>query len=125
MTTTDPFASVEDQGIDDDDFYYRNINDDDDDDADEPYDDGTLLTDDIWEDRLAFNGIRAKYPDQYIMKVVRYGSSTFGELEEWCQDNCRDQWKKIGWSSGCSYTVAIVFWSHVDAIIYRMRWQSQ
>lgn len=84
---------------------------------------GTLLPEDMWEDTLAINGIREKYPDQYIMKVIGYRETTFGEIQEWLEDNCRGKWVKHGWSGYCSYTVAVIFWDHTDAILYRMRWQ--
>lgn len=108
--------------------------DEEDEDEDEDYDplddydseygyEGTLVDDDVWEDRLKYNGIRAKYPDQHIMKVIGYTGHNFVELDEWLKDNCRQPYKRIGWASGCSTTVAVVFWDTTDAILYRMRWQ--
>jgi hypothetical protein len=84
---------------------------------------GTLIDDDVWEDRLKYNGIRAKFPTQHIMKVIGYSGRSFLELDEWLEENCRDQYKRIGWASGCSTTVAVVFWDSTDAVLYRMRWQ--
>jgi hypothetical protein len=84
---------------------------------------GTLIDDDVWEDALKFKGIRDKFPTQHIMKVVGYTGRNFVELDEWLKENTRQEYRRVGWASGCSTTVAVVFWDATDAILYRMRWQ--
>jgi hypothetical protein len=80
------------------------------------------LSDLDWEDKIAAHGIRKQYPDQRILKIANYRASTFGEIEDWCRDNCEGEWKKIGWRSGCHYTVAMAFWNDLDAVTFRLRW---
>jgi hypothetical protein len=84
---------------------------------------GSLVDDDVFEDRLKYAGIRNQYPTQHILKVIRYTGRSFVELDEWLKENCRGTYKRIGWASGCSTTVAVVFWDTTDAVLYRMRWQ--
>lgn len=84
---------------------------------------GTLVEDDVWEDHLKYQGIRDKFPTQHILKVSGYTGRNFSELDEWLSENCRAEYRRVGWSSGCSTTVAVVFWNHIDAVLYRMTWQ--
>ena len=89
-------------------------------DFDYDYDD-TLIRDDKWEDLLAFRGIRDKYPVHYIMKVVGYSYKKFDEIKEWCEEACEGDWQEVGWSTGCSSTVAVAFTNPSDAVLYKLR----
>ncbi len=84
--------------------------------------DSALISDQKWEDLIAFNGIRARYSYPHILKVINYTPRSLQEQEEWLAENCREKWERIGWSSGCSYTVALGFKNHIDAVMYRLRW---
>lgn len=85
--------------------------------------DSAMISDQRWEDILAVRSIKAANPEYpHILKVINYTPSGLQEQEEWLRENCREAWKRIGWNSSCSYTVAIGFASHVDAILYRLRW---
>lgn len=85
--------------------------------------DSAIISDQKWEDFLAILKIKEKNPElPHILKVVRYTPANLLEQKEWLAENCRAYFKQLGWHSACSYTVAIGFVSHVDAILYRLRW---
>lgn len=78
---------------------------------------------DDWEDTQAILKEREKYPGWLFMKITGFSGATFHSIEKWCRENCRDQWAKVGWSSGCSYTVAVAFRDYRDALMYKLTWQ--
>jgi hypothetical protein len=84
--------------------------------------DSVLISDQNWEDKLAIMNIRSKYPYPHILKVINYTPATLKDQEEWLTENCRAEWKRIGWQASCAYTVAIGFTNHIDAVLYRLRW---
>lgn len=76
-----------------------------------------------WEDNAALADVRAKLPaNWHLVKMLRYSPSIFIEVEEWLAGNCRGQWQKHGWSSGCSYSVALSFSDLSDAVLFKLRW---
>src|SRR5476651_1915609 len=85
------------------------------------YDD--LIGEDEWEDYVAVNDILKKYPsDWYLVKAVDFTYGTMDEMKQWCLDNCNDKYEHVGWDSGCSYTVGVIFESHMDAILFKLTW---
>lgn len=78
---------------------------------------------DDWEDTQAIAAERAKLPGWFFMKIEGYVPQTFPKIEKWCLENCTHDFKKIGWHSGCSYTVAIAFEHWQDAMLYKLTFQ--
>lgn len=93
--------------------------DDDDDDTD------ILLDEEDWEDHEGLERIKRENSGWYVMKLHRYSAKLLREIEEWCGSNCRGEWKKAGWSTGCSYLVALCFEDAKDAVFYRLRWADE
>jgi len=87
-------------------------------------DEDDFLEDDDWEDQSAIADLQAKHEGWYITKLNRYTPRILADIEEWCSTNCRGEWKKAGWHSGCSYTVALCFAEKSDAVFYRLRWST-
>ena len=82
-----------------------------------------LLEDDEWEDEAAFQQMLEQMPNGWFMvKIINYTSQMLLDIDEWCHDNCRAQFKRIRWSTGCAYSIGIQFEDHTDAVYYRMRW---
>jgi hypothetical protein len=83
-----------------------------------------LLFDDYeWEDRPAIATIRQQYPGWYLMKIINYSAPKLAEIEKWLEDNTRGRWARIGWSSGCAYTVGLAFENDYDTLLYKLQWQ--
>lgn len=79
--------------------------------------------DDDWEDKEALARIRSKIPPEWhLVKMLRYTPALMREVDEWLAENCRGEWKKHGWSTGCSYSVAISFSTLPDAVLFKLRW---
>lgn len=78
-----------------------------------------------WEDAAAVKAIKEKLPGWKIMKIGYFHNPRIKEIEEWCSSTCQDEWKRIGWSSGCSTTVGVAFKNIQDAIYYKLRWAEQ
>lgn len=100
--------------------------DDDDDDDDELYDPEDFLGDEDWEDPVGMERIKAarQIPETWhLVKVVNFDWRMLDEIDEWCQEHCRGEYKRIGWSSDCSTKVAVCFVDHLDAIYFKLRWR--
>ena len=82
------------------------------------------IEDTVWEDQVARSNIRLQYPDAFILKIANYRAVTFVDIEEWCEENCRDRWEKVGWRTGCHYTVAMAIWNSTDAVAFRLMWSN-
>lgn len=82
-----------------------------------------LVGNDRWEDVAAAQRIMAALPGWKLIRIIRAASygQTLIEMEEFCRENCRDEWKRVGWSSGCSSTVGMAFKDTVDAVLFRLR----
>lgn len=86
-------------------------------------DDDYQYFEDDWEDIKAIAEERAKLPGWFFMKIEGYVPTTFPKIQKWCRENCTRKWAKVGWSSGCSYTVAIAFEHWQDAMLYKLTFQ--
>jgi hypothetical protein len=101
----------------------------DDEDEDDDYDDfadiyGELLGEEQWEDFPAAKKLYDAMPKGWTMvKVINFTFRTTSEMETWLKDNCRAQFEKVGFRSGCSYNVAVQFEDPVDAIMFKLRWR--
>lgn len=104
------------------------------DDVFEPDSDGSLSgdkenyqdiwSDDDWEDGDFESSIAAKYPGWYLVKMVGFTLHTFKTVEPWLVDNVKfGQYKQVGWDSGCSYSVGVIFESSRDAMMFKLRWR--
>ena len=84
----------------------------------------TLFEDDDWEDEDFEHTINDKFPGWYLVKMLDFKSSTFAPVEEWCRENVSlGEWNKVGWSTGCSYSVGVVFSHPRDAMMFKLRWR--
>jgi hypothetical protein len=90
---------------------------------DEDLDYDEFVGEDEWEDYVAVNDILKKYPpDWYLVKAVNFTYGTMADMKQWCIDNCNSKYEHVGWDSGCSYTVGVIFESHMDAILFKLTW---
>jgi hypothetical protein len=87
-------------------------------------DDVDILGEDEWEDHPEAKKLYKAMPKGWIMvKVVNWNIRSMAEMEKWLVDNCRDKFKKVGFSSGCAYNVAVQFADVVDATMFKLRWR--
>jgi hypothetical protein len=93
-----------------------------DDTLDDEYDD--FVGDDDWEDIEAAEDVKAKYPGWFLVKMTNFTSTKYEEIKEWCETNCTGSWERVGWYSGCSYTVGVILEDHVDAVLFRLTWEN-
>jgi uncharacterized protein YggL (DUF469 family) len=99
-----------------------NTDDEDDDENYEDYED-FLGNADKWEDIPEFQRIRKAMPAGWLMvKMVNFTHSSMSEIDQWLKTQPVKKFKKIGFTTGCSYSVAVQFESHVDAVMFKMRW---
>ena len=89
----------------------------------DPSDGDSLFEDDEWEDDDFVQTINDKFPNWYLVKMLGFSSSTFGPVLKWCEQNVKAEWKQVGWESGCSYSVGVVFESARDAMMFKLRWR--
>jgi len=82
-----------------------------------------FVGEDEWEDGYAIAEIRKKYPPNWMLvKCYDFTYGTMADMKQWCIDNCVSQYAHVGWDSGCSYTVGVIFESHVDAVLFKLTW---
>lgn len=98
----------------------------------EPESDGTLdeasanalYEEDDFPDGEFVQSIHNKYPNWYLIRITGFIAATFTEMKPWLDDNVRfGQYKKVGWDSGCSSSVGVVFESPKDAMMFKLRWR--
>lgn len=87
---------------------------------DDDYDD--FVGEDDWEDEQAAADILDKHPGWFLVKIVNFTQKKMETIQEWCNDHCTDPWERVGWYSGCSYTVGVILQGHVDAVLFRLTW---
>lgn len=98
---------------------------DEDEDEEEYFEDyGDLLGEEQWEDHPAARKLYDAMPKGWLMvKVVDWNIRSMSEMEQWLKDNCRANFSKVGFRSGCSYNVAVQFEDVVDATMFKLRWR--
>ncbi len=105
-------------------YYQEDEDEDEDEDGDLVDYYGDLLSADQWEDHPAAKKLYDEMPKGWLMvKVIDFTARSFSEIETWLKENCRAQFKKVGFKSGCSYNVAVQFEDTVDAIMFKLRWR--
>jgi hypothetical protein len=83
-----------------------------------------LFEEDDWEDADFAPKINNKFPGWYLVKMIGFSSATMTPVEEWCRENVTlGRWEKVGWESGCSYSVGVVFEKPRDAMLFKLRWR--
>lgn len=103
-------------------------------DATEPDKDGVVTKDladyseiwdeDDWEDGDFQPSIAAKYPGWYLVKLPGFTQRTFDQVDPWLVESVKfGAYSKVGWDSGCSYSVGVVFESPRDAMMFKLRWR--
>lgn len=84
----------------------------------------SIYDEDDWEDQDFVESIHNKFPNWYLVKMLGFNASTMTPVEEWCNANVKfGSFKKVGWDSGCSYSVGVVFESSKDAMMFKLRWR--
>jgi len=43
-------------------------------------------------------------------------------MDEWLAECCQHEYRRVGWQSGCAYTVGVGFADCIDAVYFRLRW---
>lgn len=84
----------------------------------------SLYEEDEFPDGEFVASIHAKYPNWYLIRITGFIAATFVEMKPWLDDNVKfGQYKKVGWDSGCSSSVGVVFESPKDAMMFKLRWR--
>lgn len=79
--------------------------------------------DDEWEDEAAYEAIVKQMPDGwYLIKISDFNQRKLLEIDDWCTLNCRGVYQRVGWTSGCAYTVAMQLEDSRDAVHFRLMW---
>lgn len=103
------------------------------DDVSEPETDGVLgefkmnsmFEEDEFPDLDFSATVNAKYPGWYLVRMTGFIASTFTEMLPWLEENVKfGQFKKVGWSDGCSSSVGVVFENGKDAMMFKLRWRN-
>lgn len=83
-----------------------------------------IFDEDDWEDRDFQPSINDKYPGWYLVKLPSFTRATFNTIDPWLVDSVKfGAYSKVGWDSGCSYSVGVVFESPRDAMMFKLRWR--
>lgn len=83
-----------------------------------------IFYEDDWEDADFQPTIASKYPGWYLVKLPNFTQRTFDQVDPWLVDNVKfGQYSKVGWDSGCSYSVGVVFELSRDAMMFKLRWR--
>ena len=78
--------------------------------------------DDLEDPEFEIN-LQDTYPGWYFVKMVGFTVSRFDEVEPWLDENVKHgDYQRVGWESGCSYSVGVVFESSRDALMFKLRW---
>lgn len=94
-----------------------------DDDTLDDEDDDYFYDEDEWEDDDFPASIKNEYPEWFLLKITNFNGAKLGDVDVWMQENCtRGQHKRVGWYSGCSYSVGVVIENPRDAMMFRLRW---
>jgi hypothetical protein len=83
-----------------------------------------MFEEDEFPDGDFVQSIHAKYPDWYLVRVTGFIAATFMQMKPWLDSNVKfGQYKKVGWDSGCSSSVGVVFENPKDAMMFKLRWR--
>jgi hypothetical protein len=77
-----------------------------------------------WEDGDFVKFVADKFPSWHLVRLNNFTARTFPVVEAWLKEgNVRfGQYEPIGWTSGCAYSVGVVFEDRRDAMIFKLRW---
>ena len=79
--------------------------------------------DDEWEDSAYLQKLKADMPEGWLMiKINNFTPKKLSEIDEWCKANACGQYKRVGWSSNCAYSVAMQFENSKDAVLFKLMW---
>jgi hypothetical protein len=81
-----------------------------------------LLGEEEWEDEVAVDKIKAKHPGWYLVKALDFSYRDMEDMEQWCVDNCFEEYELVGWNSGCSYVVGVIFKAQTDAVLFKLQY---
>jgi hypothetical protein len=91
--------------------------------SDDPKQYSSLWDEDDWEDGDFESSINAKYPGWFLVKMPGFTQKTFDQVDPWLVENTGHLYSKVGWDSGCSTSVGVVFQSTRDAMLFKLRWR--
>jgi hypothetical protein len=90
------------------------------DDIDEMYEE------DEWEDSDFQESISKQYPGWYLVKLPGFTAQMFHNVKTWLAEDGNvnyGRFETVGWSSGCAYSVGVIFQSGRDAMLFKLRWR--
>ena len=80
--------------------------------------------DNSWEDPAFRKSVGEEYPGWHLVKIVGFTIKKLSDIDQWLIENVKHgQYKRLGWSSNCSYSVGVVFESGKDAMFFKLRWR--
>ena len=83
-----------------------------------------IYEEDEFEDEDFAPSINSKFPGWYLVRMYGFNWMTMGEVKEWCSGNTKfGSWEAVGWTTGCSSSVGVVFESPKDAMMFKLRWR--
>jgi hypothetical protein len=82
-----------------------------------------LGDDDEWEDEAMYSEMLEQMPSGwYMIKISDFNQQKLLEIDEWCTLNCHAAYKRVGWTSGCAYSVAMQLADSREAVHFRLMW---
>lgn len=84
----------------------------------------SMFEEDEFPDHDFVDSVNSRYPGWYLVRITGFIASTFNEMLPWLEENTKfGQFKRVGWSSGCSSSVGVIFENGKDAMIFKLRWR--
>lgn len=79
--------------------------------------------DDDWDESAMLPEILAKHPEfSHLVRLRGFTLDTLREVDAWLPSSCKAAFRRIGWSSGCSTSVGVLFVDITDALMFKLRW---
>ena len=91
------------------------------------YADATVVGVDTFEDREGMEKLKASLkidPSWHLVKCRNFGGPerALSDMEAWLKEYTNGEYRRVGWTSGCSTKVAVAFADGVDAVYFKMVW---
>jgi len=84
----------------------------------------SLYEEDEFPDLDFADSVNSKYPGWFLVRITGFIAATFSEMKPWLDENVKfGDFKKVGWDSGCSSSVGVIFESPKDAMMFKLRWR--
>lgn len=82
---------------------------------------------DLFEDQEGLKLLkeRLRIPEPwFLVKVFNFHGRTLVQMDEWLRCHARGEYKRMGWSTGCSTKVGVAFEDPTDAVYFKLSWGS-